>query len=234
MPAVLDRNVHRTILLQILKDIYTDTSLGPLLGLKGGTAAHLFYDLGRFSVDLDFDLLDEAKKDFAFQRVDEILRAYGVIKEKYKKQHTLFFVLSYDDKVQNIKVEINLRSFGSRYELKNYLGISMLVMTKEDMFAHKLVALLERSKTANRDVYDLWHFLKYRWPVNKEIVEKRTNTKFSDYLQKCVTFIESLSDRTILSGMGELLDEKQKAWARNNLRKDTVFLLKLRLEQEKE
>lgn len=231
---MLDRNVHRTVLLQILKDIYTDTSLGPLLGLKGGTAAHLFYDLGRFSVDLDFDLLAEAKKDFAFQRVDEILRAYGAIKEKHKKQHTLFFVLSYDDKAKNIKVEINLRSFGSRYELKNYLGISMLVMTKEDMFAHKLVALLERSKTANRDVYDLWHFLKYRWPVNKEVVEKRTNTKFSDYLQKCITFIESLSDRTILSGMGELLDEKQKAWARNNLRKDTVFLLRLRLEQEKE
>jgi hypothetical protein len=33
--------------------------------------------------------------------------------------------------------------------------------------------------------------------------------------------------------MGELLDEKQKAWAKTNLRKDTVFLLNVRLEQEK-
>ena len=44
---MLDRNIHKTILLQILKDIYTDTSLGPMLGFKGGTAVNFFYDLGR-------------------------------------------------------------------------------------------------------------------------------------------------------------------------------------------
>ena len=230
---MLDQNVHRTILLQILKDVYTDTSLGPVLGFKGGTAAHLFYDLGRFSVDLDFDLLNEGKEAFVFEKIDEIIREYGTIKEKYKKRHTLFFVVSYNKKAQNIKVEINRSTFGSRYELKNYLGISMLVMAREDMFAHKLVAVLERTKTANRDVYDLWHFLRNRWPVNKEIVEKRTKTSFKDYLKKCITFAESLSDRNILSGMGELLYERQKAWARTHLQKDTVFLLKVRLEQEK-
>lgn len=229
---MLDRSVHKTILLQILKDIYTDTSLGPLLGFKGGTAAHLFYDLRRFSVDLDIDLLNEDKDTFVFEKIEKILWGYGTIREKHKKQHTLFFVLAYDEKTQNIKVEINRRSFGSRYELKNYLGISILTMVKEDMFAHKLVAILERGKTANRDVYDIWHFLKNRWPINKEIVEKRTKMSFKSHLKKCIEFVESLSDRNILSGMGELLDEKQKAWAKSNLRKDTIFLLKIRLEQE--
>ncbi len=230
---MLDRNVHKTILLQILKDIYTDTSLGPVLGFKGGTAANLFYDLGRFSVDLDLDLLNEDKQAFVFERIEKILREYGTIKEKHRKRHTLFFVLSYDEKAQRIKVEINLRTLGSRYELKNYLGISMLVMVREDMFAHKLVAVLERTKTANRDVYDLWHFLQNRCPINKEIVEKRTKMSFTEHLKKCITFVESLSDRNILSGMGELLDEKQKAWAKTHLRRDTIFLLKVRLEQDK-
>ena len=229
---MLDRNVHKTILLQILKDIYTDTSLGPILGFKGGTAANFFYDLGRFSVDLDFDLLKYDKEILVFEKIETILQDYRTIKEMYRKRNTLLFIISYDEKSQNIKVEINCRTFGSRYELKNYLGISMLVMTKEDMFAHKLVAALERKKTANRDVYDIWHFLKNLWPINKEIVEKRTETNFKDYLNKCIEFIESLSDRNILSGMGELLDEKQKAWAKKNLRKDTVFLLKVRREQE--
>ncbi len=230
---MLDRNVHRTILLQMLKDIYSDISLGPLLGFKGGTAAHLFYDLGRFSVDLDFDLLRKDRDVFVFEKLEKILSEYGSLREKHGKQHTLIFVLSYEDKAQNIKVEVNQRMFGSRYELKNYLGISMLVMAKEDMFAHKLVAVLERTKTANRDVYDIWHFLKNRWPINKEIVEKRTKTSFNDYLNKCIAFVESLSDRNILSGMGELLDEKQKGWARTHLRKDSVFLLKVQSEQEK-
>ena len=43
---------------RILKDIYTDVSIAPLLGFKGGTCAYLFYGLPRFSVDLDFDLLE--------------------------------------------------------------------------------------------------------------------------------------------------------------------------------
>ena len=176
---MLDRNVHKTILLQILKDIYTDTSFGPFLGFKGGTAANFFYDLGRFSVDLDFDLLSDDKEALVFEKTEKILREYGTIKETYRKRHALLFILSYDEKSQNIKVEINRRNFGSRYELKNYLGISMLVMTREDMFAYKLVAVLERIKTANRDVYDIWHFLKNRWPINKEIVEKRTKTNFT-------------------------------------------------------
>jgi predicted nucleotidyltransferase component of viral defense system len=230
---MLDRNIHKTILLQILKDIYTATSLGPNLGFKGGTAANLFYDLGRFSVDLDFDLLNDDKKTIVFEKLEKTLQEYGTIKEKYRKKNTLLFVISYNEKSPNIKVEVNLRVFGSRYELKNYLGISMLIMAKEDMFSHKLVAVLERTKTANRDVYDIWHFLKNHWPINKEIVTKRTGMSFQGYLKKCIDFIDSLSDRNILSGMGELLDEKQKAWVKTHLRKDTVFLLKVRLEQDK-
>ncbi len=229
---MLDRNVHKTILLQILKDIYTDSSLGPMLGFKGGTAANFFYDLGRFSVDLDFDLLNKDKEAIVFAKIEKILLKYGTIKEKYKKKNTLLLIISYNEKSQNIKVEINRRIFGSSYELKNYLGVPMLVMVREDMFAHKLVAVLERTKTAHRDVYDIWYFLKNRWPINKEIVENRTAINIKDHLKKCIAFVESLSDRNILSGMGELLDEKQKAWAKINLRKETVFLLKVRLEQQ--
>jgi len=44
----------------------------------------------------------------------------------------------------------------------------------------------------------------------------------------------NMLDRNILSGMGELMDEKQKAWVKNNLKKDTIFLLKIRLETEAE
>ena len=55
---MLNTKEHKNILVRIVKDIYTDNTLGPLLGFKGGTAAMLLYELDRFSVDLDFDLLD--------------------------------------------------------------------------------------------------------------------------------------------------------------------------------
>lgn len=230
---MLDRNRHRSILLRILKEIFTDTSFGPLLGFKGGTAAHFFYDLGRFSLDLDFDLLDETQEDYVFERVKQIVNDFGKIKESRKKRFSLFLLLSYQKDAPNIKIEMNRRMSGSRYELKSYLGISMLVMVREDMFAHKLVAMFERMGRANRDIFDVWCFLKNSWPINKEIVEKRTGTAFKDFLGKCIDLLEKMPDRGILAGMGELLDEKQKAWAKANLRRDAIFLLEVMREHEK-
>ena len=216
-----------------MKDIYTDTSVGPLLGFKGGTAAYLFYELSRASLDLDFDLLDETKEDQIFEKMELIARNYGKVKEHRKKRYNLFLLLSYEDEAPNIKIEINRREFGSKYEVKSYLGISMKVMVREDMFAHKLVAMYERMGKANRDIFDVWFFGQKDWPINKEIVEKRTEVPFKDFLQKCIEALEKLPDRDILAGMGELLDEKQKAWVKAKLRTEVIFQLKLRLENEK-
>ncbi|OIP79375.1 MAG: hypothetical protein COT39_03330 [Parcubacteria group bacterium CG08_land_8_20_14_0_20_48_21] len=232
----LNTTTHKNILIKILKDIYTDSTIGPLLGFKGGTAVYLFYNLNRFSVDLDFDLLDAEKEDYVFEQIKKILENYGTIKEAEKKRFNLFYVLAYDDKVpgaQNIKVEINRREFGSKYEVKSYLGISMKVMVQEDMFAHKLCAMYERIGKTNRDIFDVWYFLQNEWPVNKKIVEERTSMIFKEFLQKCVDSLEKMTDQNILSGMGELLDAKQKDWVKAKLRTETIFLLKLKLQNEK-
>src|SRR3989344_412890 len=226
----IDAARHKNILFQILKDIYSDTTISSVLGFKGGTAAFMFYELDRFSVDLDFDLLDEAKEDYVFERVEEIAKKYGVITDSYKKRFNLLFVLSYEKNAQHIKIEINRRFFGSRYEVKTYLGVSMLVMVREDMFAHKLMAMYERIGKTSRDIYDVWFFSKNNWPINKEIVEQRAKMPFKDLISTCIEQLEKMSNRNILDGVGELLTEAQKDWARAKLRKDTIFLLKLMLE----
>ncbi len=232
----LNITVHKNILIKILKDIYTDTTLGPILGFKGGTAAYLFYHLKRFSVDLDFDLLNLEKEAYVFERVKKILKNYGTIKQAKQRRFNLLYVLAYDAKVpgaQNIKVEISRREFGSQYEVKSYLGISMKVMVQEDMFAHKFCAMYERIGKTNRDIFDVWYFLQNEWPINKKIIEKRIGVSFKVFLKQCINSLEKMSDRNILSGMGELLDTKQKDWARSKLRTETIFLLNLKLDSEK-
>jgi predicted nucleotidyltransferase component of viral defense system len=224
--------VHKNILFQILKDIYTDTSIAPFLAFKGGTAAFMFYELDRFSVDLDFDLLDETKMDEIHERIGNIIKQYGTIKESSTKRFNLFFLLSYEEKAHNIKVEINRRSFGSRYEIKTYLGVSMLVMVREDMFAHKLMAMYERIDKTSRDIYDVWFFLHKNWPINKAIVEQRAKMPFKQLLEKCIAMLEKLPDRRILQGIGELLTDRQKDWAKAKLRSETIFLLKLKVDSE--
>lgn len=229
----LDYPKHKHILLQILKDIYSDTALAPFLGFKGGTAALMFYGLNRDSVDLDFDLLDGSKEQAVFESIRKIAANYGTIVDARVKRFGLVTVIAYDKQSQNIKIEVNRRDFGSRYELKTMLGISLLVMVQEDMFAHKLMAMYERIGKTSRDIFDVYFFAKNHWPINRSIVERRSEMTFPALLAKCVEQLETMNNRHILDGLGELLSQPQKDWARGKLRSETIFLLKAWLESEK-
>lgn len=225
-----DYSKHKTILLRILKDIYSDTAIAPYLGFKGGTAAMLFYGLDRRSVDLDFDLLDESRETVVFEKIQKITAGYGKIIDSHIKHFSLLNVISYAPGAQKIKVEVSRRNFGSRYAVKTLLGISMLVMAEEDMFAHKLMAMYERIGKTSRDIFDVYFFEKKGWEMNKTIVEERSGMSFVDTLRECVKLLEKMDDRHILDGLGEFLSGSQKDWARAKLRDETIFLLKLRID----
>jgi predicted nucleotidyltransferase component of viral defense system len=217
----------------ILKDIYTDVTIGPLLGFKGGTCAYFFYGLPRFSVDLDFDLLelDEEAQKKVFEKIVAILGKYGKVKDQYIKKFTVFALLSYGDDDHNIKVEISTRKLTEdihdRYEMRESLGISMLAAKKDYLFAGKLSALTSRKETAMRDIYDIHYFAKNNWDINAEMLKERTGKSIKEYLVDCIAFVEKVNNSRILQGLGELVDgEKEKAWIRAHLKADTVFMLK--------
>ena len=223
---------HKIMLIKILKDVYSNPRIGPILGFKGGTAAFLFYELDRFSVDLDFDLLDISKEETVFLEMKNLLNNYGKIKTADSKRFSLIYILDYDEKdpgAQNIKVEINKRLFDSRYVVKSYLGIPMKVMIPEDMIANKMVAFYERTGKANRDIYDTWFFLSKNWAINKQLIEKRTGMSFKDFIQRNREQLEKINNRNILAGMGEVLSESQKVWVKKNLKKELLFELNLLL-----
>lgn len=217
---------HRTAMTNVIKDIYSDIKIASLLGFKGGTALYFFYNLPRFSIDLDFDLLDESKKDIVFERITKIVSKYGEIKQSRDKHYNLFWLLSYEKGLSQLKVEVSKRASKNKYEIKNFLGIPALIMNKEDMFANKLTALLDRKSLANRDIYDIWFMLKERWNLNDNLLEYRTGTKTLVYLKKCLKLLEDNPPSDILSGIGDLVDNKTKDWIKKNLIKDTIFLLK--------
>lgn len=228
-----DYSKHKNILLQILKDVYSDTLIAPYVGFKDGTAAVLFYGLDRDSVDLDFDLLDTAKEQVVFEKMQKIVANYGKIIDSRIKRFNLIHIISYESKSQHAKVEVNRRNFGSRFEVKILFGISMLVMSQDDMFSHKLMAMNERIGKTSRDIYDVWFFLKNNWPINKEILEQRSGKSFRSMLLATIEQLEQMDNRNILNGLGEFLTQSQKDRARAKLRTETLFLLNARLKSEK-
>ena len=226
---MLEITAHKLIMNKILKGIYSDIRIASLLGFKGGTALYMFYNLPRFSVDLDFDLLDETKKDLVFSKVGKIVKDFGEVRDQREKYFNLFWLLSYQEGHRQVKIEINKRIFDSSYEVKSYLGLPILVMKKEDMFAHKLAAVLERKELANRDIFDIWFMLDNNWKINGTLLESRVQIPAKDYLEKCLEFLRKNSPKSILAGLGELVDNKTKIWVKDKLLEETIFLLDLRL-----
>ncbi|HEY4493345.1 MAG TPA: nucleotidyl transferase AbiEii/AbiGii toxin family protein [Candidatus Paceibacterota bacterium] len=230
---MLNKEKHQLIMGQILRDIYSDTSISSLLGFKGGSCAYFFYGLSRFSVDLDFDLFssDEATQKLVYEKIGSMLGRYGEIKNNYIKRNTIFFLLSYGDAEHNVKIEVNVRilmpDLKEHYKVEEYLGISMLVGKKDYLFASKLAALTDRRLLAMRDIYDIWFFAKSNWDIDAEVLKTRTGKTIKERMADCIAVIETVKDNEILRGLAELLSgEKEKAWVKVHLRKEVIFLLK--------
>ncbi|MDD3739675.1 MAG: nucleotidyl transferase AbiEii/AbiGii toxin family protein [Bacteroidales bacterium] len=224
---MFDTNKHKYYLVRILKDVYSDRLLSSTLGFKGGTAQMLFYNLPRFSVDLDFNLIDAEKSGEVFKKVREILLKYGKIKDEASKYYGLLLVLNYGEEERNLKVEISNREYPDRYQIQNYLGIPIRVMVPEDMFAHKLCALTDRKSIANRDIFDIYYFLNQSISINKEIVVLRTKMEFEIYLDYCIETIKSIKKGSLLNGLGELVDKETKTFVKNKLQNETISLLEI-------
>ncbi|MCO5278585.1 MAG: nucleotidyl transferase AbiEii/AbiGii toxin family protein [Saprospiraceae bacterium] len=228
-----DINRHKFLLLQILKDIYNNVAISSMLGFKGGTALMLFYDLPRFSVDLVFNLLEKEKEQLVFDEINKILRQYGIIADEAIKFYGSIVVLDYGKGERKLKVEVSNRQMDEKYEIKNYLGIQIKTMVAPDMFAHKLCALLDWSALTNRDIFDIWFFLQRHTPINNTIVENRMKMPLDTYLQKCIDTLVKKSDKGMLNGLGELLEQDMKNFVRTKLREETIQLLRFYKELDK-
>lgn len=229
---MLNKNKHKLVMTQILKDIYSDVSISSLLGFKGGTAAFLLYGLPRFSVDLDFDLLNDTPENRVrvFERIHGILSKYGEIKDEQAKIWTIFFSLSYGFGEHQIKVEINTRATGATYRPESYLGLPILAMVKESMCAAKLVALTKRKLFVARDLYDVHFFLEKRWDIDQAVLTAYGVGSCKEYLSTCIGFIEKLPAKSLLDGLGELVDEHEKEYIRTKIKADALFLLRAYVE----
>lgn len=222
---MMDTNKHKFFMLQLLKDIFSDALLSSVLAFKGGTAAMFFHDLPRFSTDLDFNLLVPEKEKEVYDRVRKIVLKYGKIHDEAIKHYGIIIVLDYGIGERKLKIEISNRLYDNHYEIRNYLGLQMRVMAKEDMFAHKLCALLDRTEITGRDVFDCWFFLKERTSVNKAIVESRMGMPIEGYLDKCIESIQGLSEKNLINGLGELTEGEMKDFVRHGLKDELVSLL---------
>jgi len=214
---MFDKNRHQLVLKQILRELFSDSELSAQLVFKGGTALMLFHGLNRFSTDLDFDLRSTIK-DIDFERLGSLAAKQMTIRDSAIKTNTYLLEGSYESGVQKIKIEVSRREYPQDISLQNFLGLSIPVLAKEYLLAHKLCAITSRKAIQNRDIYDADFMFKKNWEPNPKIIELRTGQNVPSYYQ---TLLEKADNpevnKNIMLGLGEVLDKEEREWVRHNL-----------------
>ena len=227
--------LHRSHLHRTLVEIIDAPGLAQVLAFKGGTCAAMLGYLDRFSVDLDFDLLDDSdpdgvRKEFhaAFERLD-----YEI---KVELDRQLFFQLRYANepgKRNTLKVSANsLWARANQYRTQYFPAIDRLAnsQTIETMFANKLVAATDRydqhGSIAGRDLYDIHHFFIQGYRYHEPVIEERTGLAAGDYLARLVNFIEEhVTQRQMDEDLNTLLAPKAFQRVRKVLLPELVVIL---------
>ena len=214
---MLDKDKHQLALKQLLREIFSDNELSAQLVFKGGTALMLFYGLNRFSTDLDFDIRPLAA-DIDFERLRKLVAGQLSLRDNAVKENTYLLEGSYEPGKQQIKIEVSRRVFPQEFTLHDFLGMSIPVLSKEYLLAHKLCAITSRRAMQNRDIYDANFMLKKNWDPNEEIIRLRTGLTVSKYYGVLLKIVEdSTVNKSIMLGLGEVLEQRERMWARQHL-----------------
>jgi len=217
---MLNRDKHRLIMFQVLKDIFS-SEIWKCLAFKWWTACYFLYGLDRFSTDLDFDLVENIPD--LDEKIIKIISKYWQIKAKNK------IILSFWENLTNIKIDVNRKIWkANKYDYVDFFWTMIKVQNKETIFANKLVALLERF--TNRDIYDVYFFFKNFFDINEKVIFERTWLSLNELFKKIIEKLDKLpKNYKILDWLWELLDEKQKDFVKNKLISELKNILQFKI-----
>jgi len=217
---MLNKEKHRQLLFDILKEIFLK-DFAKNIAFKGWTACYFLYWLDRFSTDLDFDILNNDSS--IEESVLKILKKYWEIK-KWRN-----IILSYSNDDDNIKIDLNRSIWkNNEYEIVNFFWTDIYVQKKSTIYANKVVALTERN--TNRDIYDVWFFIKNNWEINEKIIIERTWKTKKEIFEEILNKLSKLGENyKILDWLWEVLDAKQKVFVKEKLLKELIWKIEFEI-----
>lgn len=229
--------IHKAWLYRLLIAISDDDVIMEHLRFKGGTCAAMLGWLDRFSVDLDFDLIQHDVKTIHVikQRLEKIYQQLGLEIKDDSKNGLQYFLKYNAPKQQRNTIKIDTQyppPNANQYQAVSLSEIdrTMLCQTRETMFANKLVAVLDRwkqhSSLAGRDIYDIHHFFITHTHYNSDVIIERRNTTVPIFFKELIDFIEqNVTTTTIQQDLNSLLPKKQFQQIYKTLKTEVVMLL---------
>ncbi|MFH1868170.1 MAG: nucleotidyl transferase AbiEii/AbiGii toxin family protein [Candidatus Omnitrophota bacterium] len=189
LPILKKRGILREYLqVIILSNIYKHR-YGEAMFFTGGTALRFFYNMPRFSEDLDFNTPGLAYEDFMkmLEWVKKGLLKEGIPVDISSEERGNLYVaeLLFEDLMRlykitdargldlMVKIEVykplwDMRSEHGVLSLYGY-NVSSILLEKGCLFSEKLSALLNRRR--GRDIYDVLFLLKKKFPFDNGVLK---------------------------------------------------------------
>lgn len=228
--------LHKSYMDRLLIEIIDNSNLSQSLAFKGGSAAAMLGFLDRFSVDLDFDLMDKSKAPELREEFHAVFDKVGVALTKEFKD-TLFFQVKYPNENKETRSTVKVGAHDLPVAANEYtvgylkeIDRLMKCQTIETMFANKLVALTDRyakyKTIAGRDIYDIHHFLVNGYKYKGAVIRERTGLDPKDYLVNLTEFIRRRVTQIVISeDLNPLLPSRHFQQIRKVLLPETIFWL---------
>lgn len=186
--------------LQHLFLLFLSRNIKNELVFKGGTALQKAYGLNRFSIDLDFTLLDRNLDFDILNLISKDLKNFGINNlykaDKSKTGFNFKFAIQgplYDGtekSTSSLIIEISSRESvvlkpAAIEIVPIYTDIQpymLIIMKLEEILAEKVRAIFTRTKS--RDIYDLWFLLKKNVKIDINLINKKLSYYKINYNKK--------------------------------------------------
>jgi predicted nucleotidyltransferase component of viral defense system len=202
----------------------------PHIVFKGGTALKLFYDLPRYSEDIDYDSTEKLSP----QNLMEIIKTVTAKKrwevtDEAVKYNTILVKLRFRGPERNfrLKIEISTREKELKTTILSLRGVPVICLEPPFLMTEKLITFVDRQ--AGRDYFDAWFIINNAYPLNERLILQ----EFSDiaqFYQTLLGIIKKADSKKIHRDTGKLLSLDHRNWIKTSFLSDFKRLVDVRLQ----
>lgn len=188
----------------------------------GGTMLRLCFGLNRYSVDIDFWVIEDLDFSGLFKKLSAVLSKDYQIVDSADKFYTILFEIKSESYPRNLKIEIRKekKSIKSEsaiaYSKNSNIQVFLKIVSLSDMVQAKVNAFIGRKEI--RDCFDLEFLVKKGIPLNTP----------PDMLKKLLKGIDALSKNDYTVKLGSLLEANERIY----YSKENFKILKAAINEE--
>jgi len=201
------------------------SSAGSQIAFKGGTALKLFYDLPRYSEDIDYDALPGGSPDGLIGIIKGLCtKKVWEITDNALKYNTILVELRFrgPDRNFHIKIEISTREKELKTAILLLRGVPIVTLEPSFLMTEKLLTFLDRQ--AGRDIFDAWFILNGAYPLDEAMIARAFENR-SAFFQALLNTVKNADPKKILRDTGKLLNQDDRNWIQTSFLSDLERLI---------